>query len=452
MKKLCVLFSLLLFTVISFAQVNYDDVAVIINSNSEASIEIGNYFADKRNIPNENLIFVDCPDEEVIDTTAFINLCYQIIDYINEHGLGEKISYLVTTKGIPVNLSFGDSCLGMAGLDCRSVDNKLGLINSPWIEGFIYNNTVQNPYFEAQQNFSWDEYQMYLVSRLDGLSVDNVKSLIDKSGPNTPIVKQEAQILIDFYHPDTNIINLYTSFFQSSIDFFTENGWNLTFSPDDVLISQKQNLLVYAGVIRDTITTAPDFTWTNASFASTLWPNSNYSFYYDGSDINYNLLQLTNSGANGGGSCVNTYYFSMSYRPEIFYPRYLNDTSEKRFNLAESYYASLRTVSYQHVLIGDPKTSLDILMANTNENLAEISDIKLFPNPAENKIVVQYLGSNSKIVQLVIFNQYGQAVLKAKTIEKSEQEFDISSFQQGGYFVKITLANGQSISKKFIKL
>jgi type IX secretion system substrate protein len=91
-------------------------------------------------------------------------------------------------------------------------------------------------------------------------------------------------------------------------------------------------------------------------------------------------------------------------------------------------------------------------MANTNENLAEISDIKLFPNPAENKIVVQYLGSNSKIVQLVIFNQYGQAVLKAKTIEKSEQEFDISSFQQGGYFVKITLANGQSISKKFIKL
>ena len=82
-------------------RVSYDDVAVIMNQDNITSVEIGEYFASSRNIPEGNLIYVSCPSVEVIDSTGFQDIRQQIETAFSSQELTGKINYLVTTKGLP---------------------------------------------------------------------------------------------------------------------------------------------------------------------------------------------------------------------------------------------------------------------------------------------------------------------------------------------------------------
>lgn len=314
MEKLCVLVSIVLMITNSFSQSNYDDVAVIINYNSDESIEIGTYFAEKRLIPEENLIYINCLNEEVVDTSEFNSICSQVKTYLEENNLSESINYLVTTRGIPVNISYGDSCIGQASLYCRSLDNQLTMINSSWAKNQVPNILIENPYLNSLENFSFEEFEFYLVTRLDGLEKDSILSLIDKTGPNCPVVKEDAEILIDFAYPDTSVVEIFSNIFADAIDFLNNNDWNLTFDPDTHLVTNKQNVLIYAGMIYDTNLPAPDFGWLNGSFLNTILTYWDYIFYYDGEDIQYSFTKLMNTGASGGGGYVNGYYASTAFK------------------------------------------------------------------------------------------------------------------------------------------
>jgi hypothetical protein len=54
--------AILIFGKAAMAQpnVNYNDVAVIVNDNSQSSQDIANYFKVKRNIPAQNIIHINC--------------------------------------------------------------------------------------------------------------------------------------------------------------------------------------------------------------------------------------------------------------------------------------------------------------------------------------------------------------------------------------------------------
>ncbi len=51
--------------------INYDDVGIVVNSLSRESIQIAQYFIQSRNIPTQNVVYINAPTKEIIDETEF---------------------------------------------------------------------------------------------------------------------------------------------------------------------------------------------------------------------------------------------------------------------------------------------------------------------------------------------------------------------------------------------
>ena len=102
--SILIIVTLLLFAVASQSngQNSYNDVAVIINTNSTLSDSIGKYFIGARNIPASNVIYISAPVTEEIDSLQFENLRNQI----DQDGMFEyspEVSVTVGASGIARN-------------------------------------------------------------------------------------------------------------------------------------------------------------------------------------------------------------------------------------------------------------------------------------------------------------------------------------------------------------
>lgn len=157
--------------------VSYDDVAVIINDNSSASVEIGNYFQQKRNIPEVNMIHINCSTEERIDSTEARSLIHQVSNYLTSSNIAQSINYLVTTKGVPYILE-GANCDSVPRFNkCYSIDQELTMVVNHEDLIVVPYTSFYNPYYDTLvPDFSQIENTYYLVTRLDGYTVEQVKA------------------------------------------------------------------------------------------------------------------------------------------------------------------------------------------------------------------------------------------------------------------------------------
>ena len=71
--------------------VSYSDVAVIVNDNSQVSMDIANYFQSERNIPSENMIHVLAPSTEIIDSIEFVQIRSQIESHLSLKSLKNNL-------------------------------------------------------------------------------------------------------------------------------------------------------------------------------------------------------------------------------------------------------------------------------------------------------------------------------------------------------------------------
>ena len=83
---------------------DYSDVLVLINNNSAMSVQVGEYFAEARNVPEENVAYLDVRAREVITKDQFEDLKDQVKTYMITNELASKINYIVTTKGFPLKI------------------------------------------------------------------------------------------------------------------------------------------------------------------------------------------------------------------------------------------------------------------------------------------------------------------------------------------------------------
>jgi len=133
---------------------NYKDVAVIVNLNSEISQSIGNHFKTARNIPAQNMIYVDGPTNEIIDSVQFVQIKNQIENYLINNNLKDSINYFVTTKGVP--LKVGNNCVFDSDpeMSCASFDSEIGLILGDYSSFIGKSGSIQNPYYRNTAHFS----------------------------------------------------------------------------------------------------------------------------------------------------------------------------------------------------------------------------------------------------------------------------------------------------------
>lgn len=171
----------------------YSDVLLIVSSRSNDSLEVSKYFIEQRGI--EHVVEVYLPGgRNPIKFTEFVEQIVNPIKlYLNDSNA--TINYLVTTMGIPIrtdetmyppsswyNASSIDSELALVGSQNETYMGYLGNIPNPYSNSSAFMDGLYPDGFSgAYPVFSRELYDMFLVTRLDGFTVDDVKGLIDRS-------------------------------------------------------------------------------------------------------------------------------------------------------------------------------------------------------------------------------------------------------------------------------
>lgn len=451
MKQTTYFLAALTFPFFSFAQqVSYNDVAVIVNDNSQISIDIGNYFAQQRNIPSQNIIHIATTTQEEIDTAQLFDLLSQVSSYLIANDLADSINYIVTTKGVPLKVTNGN-CTYVAG--CASVEMEMALMLSPYATQIGKTGSVPNPYFNGNIHFKHSLDSIYLVTRLDGYSYGDVVALIDRSGANTPVIKNDALFVFDVSHSSNPYATaLFVSQFEEAADTLISYGWNYVLDQDTTVLMNQTNVLGVNAVDFNSSGQPLNYTWMKGSIAELL--NCNTAFTFDSSQNNTQRTLVADAiregctGANGYVYCI---YSSASLRYHLLLSRYLN--SADHFNLAESYYQATWNLSSTYEIVGDPKTSI-VLDTLNGIPLIGNTDIAMYPNPSTGIFFVSFPYSQNCDVS--VCDVLGTILWKGQWDAASNfHSVNLQSRSAGIYFLKMSLntsSEKQKIEERVLKL
>ena len=166
-----------------------DHVLVIENTSSPTSIRIARYYMEKRGV--KKVLQVSCPDSfldasrETLDFATFqVTIERPLREYLSKD---TQIDYIVLNKGIPIRLS--DAPVGLsnnrpsldsyiAALDYFTKSNALKVVIDD--SGYTGKCFV-NRFFNASERFSHAKYGGYLVTRLDGYTVESALALRERA-------------------------------------------------------------------------------------------------------------------------------------------------------------------------------------------------------------------------------------------------------------------------------
>lgn len=162
--------------------IDYSDVGVLINNQSEVSKTIGYAFASARNISSDRVfLFTDeaTPTAETITPDQFDTYFAEPLrQMIADRNLTTELNYLVTTKGIPLRLNG-------PGNGRAAFDSEIGLVNGAFNSTIHQNWWATHTYGPAGQQemseFSRSDEGFYLVTRLTGYTTETALGLIDKA-------------------------------------------------------------------------------------------------------------------------------------------------------------------------------------------------------------------------------------------------------------------------------
>ncbi len=316
-----------------------NDVLVVANLNSHISIEIANDYLHARHIDSKYRCFVLAPDTEQINYAEYQTAIKKPIQrFLQERHLSRQINYIVLTKGVPLIVHQGSR-------DTWSVDSLLTVMDIKGITG-----KQDNPYFGADRPFSHQRYSIYLVTRLDGYTLDDVKALIQHAvephaesglfvldvdpGRNWGGYKDINDEMIAAAH-HLKLMGLpvlldKTSHFLGGIkNIIGYYSWG----SNDYHFSEKAylSLRFLPGAIAETAVSTSARTFQKTSGGQSL------------------IADLIHEGVTGVKGYVSEPYVDALCHADLLFDRYAEG-----YNLAESFYIASPYLHWKDVVIGDP--------------------------------------------------------------------------------------------------
>jgi len=196
---------------VSVASANADEVErviIVVNANDSSSVGIGEYYAEKRGIPKENIIALKTSTAETITIREYVDSIYNPLlsellkaDWVqgarsrgpDRYGRVamsvalNRVSYLVTVRGVPLRISNDPTLLesnlgnlpAQFSINKGSVDGELALLLAPNTASMTA--FVPNSLFENKSPTAVDLSRLLRVSRLDGPDPITVKKLVDRT-------------------------------------------------------------------------------------------------------------------------------------------------------------------------------------------------------------------------------------------------------------------------------
>ena len=387
-------------------------VLVVINDASPASQQIGDAYVRSRNIPADHVVRLNAPATEVISRTAFeLTIQGPIAVHLTRTGLQDQILYIVLTKGIPIRIR------GTSGTDgtTASVDSELtllyrrmieapaaaviGLASSPYylrdarvplrVHGTIESSEdgedketasaeflsrpmldtpllpavgrVDNPHYlgaaplSTATRFTREASQLYLVTRLDGFTVDDALGLITRGRARSVA----GAVLLDQRAGLTDRGG--NAWLRSAADTLSDAGHAVVLESSAAPAASTAPLIGYYSFGSSDpahrrrlpgVTFAPGA--IGGMFVSTdgrtfVEPAPDWQPGGSGPQTDSLAGDLIRAGLTGVAANVAEPYLDAAVRPQILFPAYLAG-----FNLAESFYLAMPFLSWQTIVLGDP--------------------------------------------------------------------------------------------------
>ena len=336
----------------------YDDVAVVVNTNSSASVAIGNYFKLKRSIPAINMIYVSADTLETINAATFDALRSQIESYLTANNLVNSINYIVTTKGVPLRVDRGNTFSTTS--PSASLESEMTLILSPYASYIGQQGKPLSPYYYQSSSFSRATFGIYLVTRLDGYTVQQVYDMIDKSGPGI-VAAPTARFVFDQDPAWNSTLPSLNNYLTTTKTVLEGKGKTVELNTDTTYLTFESQVIGYTSwgsndhyTNHYTQYAIPNNTWAPGAIAETYVSTSGRSFSNPPSYGQSLIADLVQEGISGAKGYVYEPYSSAMAIPFVLFDRYTSG-----YNLAESFYMASRYLSWMDVIVGDPKTSIN---------------------------------------------------------------------------------------------
>jgi uncharacterized protein (TIGR03790 family) len=428
--------------------VDYNDVGVVVNSNSATSMQIGAYFMAARNIPANRLIVIDADTTANIDPIAFAPIRGQIEAHLELHQLADSLNYMVTTKGVPMRLDNG-SCDSQTQISrCSSFDTELALILGPYAGGIVAQGSVPNPFAGSNIKQERATSGIYLVTRLTAPTLDDIFDLIDRSGPGIAADTSNVLLVGDVNNTDTmaGVQEFFDSVMEFVITPLANAGWNTMLDLTDNRLDSMENVLIYMGMNSPDVDWHPTHNWAPGALAMEWHVATALDQDLTGNSINQQrIARHIAGGATAALGAVGPVYGGPLSGTSTMIDRYLDTTFH--FNAAEAMYAFIPSLSWTYQAVGDPKTSI---VYTSNTSIADTDrsvNVVAYPNPNNGHFII----SSSDPLQLyLITDMLGRTIPSASGTWSDRLSIDLSEQPEGIYVLQGSTRNGKRFTTRVV--
>jgi uncharacterized protein (TIGR03790 family) len=336
------------------------NVLVVINSASPASVQVGEYYATARSIPDKNVVRITTTTAEAIERADFERTIEgPIAAWLARHSLQDQVLYVVLTKGVPLSINGTSGRNGTAA----SVDSELTLLyrklvgTRPPVVGRVDNPYILNEgAISEAKPFTRHAADIYLVTRLDGYTVEDAIGLVDRG---RAAVRNGSVVLDQSGMPD-----------RIGDRWLKETADRLEATPGSQVVLERS-----AAQAASTGPVLGYFSWgsndpatrqrrvglsfSNGALAGLFVSADGRTFSEPrgdwmpgarpGPEAESLAGDLIREGVTGIAANVSEPYLDATVRPQILFPAYFAG-----FNLAEAFYLAIPAIGWQGIVLGDP--------------------------------------------------------------------------------------------------
>ena len=357
------------------AAIDPKNVVVLVNQSDHKSIDLGYYYALKRNVPIENIIHLDLPSDENISWDVYLEKLYNpLVNQLMEanwlDGFASKrkdevgrqitliefhkIEALVICKGVPLRIQKDPARLPPKEsypkeklqfyTNRSSVDSELALVPFPKaaIAGFY-----ANPIFRRTETRNLFDLKPLVVGRLDGPSYELATALID----NAILAEKEGiagRAYIDIKGPH----EAGDEWLEDTIEQFNEKGYDVEANREEGrfnLVDRFDEPLFYFGWYSSAI----DGPFTHFGFEFPVGAIALHIHSYSASTIRNGskhwLGPLVARGVTATFGNTSEPYLGLTHQPQL-----IMDALFKGMSTGEAALYSIAGLSWMGVFIGDP--------------------------------------------------------------------------------------------------
>jgi uncharacterized protein (TIGR03790 family) len=340
-----------------------ENVLLVINESSADSVRVGAHYAKTRSIPATRVVRIKAPVTEAVSRASYAtSIEAPIAAWLARYLLQDQILFIVLTKGVPLRV---DGTSGPAGA-VASVDSELTLLYRKMTGAAVSAaGRIDNPYFlnerpltEARR-FTRSVADIYLVTRLDGFTADDVVKLIDRG--STPV--REGRVVLD--QKSTVIDRGGDRWLAEAATRLTDSGQGgrvtlettraiattpapvlgyFSWGSNDPANQLRQMGLTYVpGAIGGMFVSTDGRTFQEPAAT---WKPAPAGSAGGGQTLAADLIR---EGITGISANVAEPYLDAIVRPQVLFPAYLSG-----YTLAEAYYLAMPYLSWQTIVVGDP--------------------------------------------------------------------------------------------------